>query len=72
MLERIKRLNTELEELSIEPSEDTTEVDDVSIDDSDEMAIWLLRENELRGQLVQQLQHLSQDLSSLKKVPYQT
>ena len=75
MLEKIKILNTELEELSIEdsnePSEDTIKEDDVFIDDSDEMAMWILREDELRGKLVQQLQHLSQDLSFLKKVSCQ-
>ena len=69
IVEKIKNLNEELEEFSIETQEN-------SYDDSDEedfvdflpdvKEVWVEREDVLRGQLVEQLQHLFQDVSSLQ------
>ena len=81
ILEKIKKLNIELENLDEIPKfyEDSEEEDDVEAfaevvlellhqeeTSSFEKNSWLLREVHLREQLVQQLQTLSQDLSKLQ------
>ena len=81
ILKKIKKLNMELENLDETPNfyEDSKEEDDVGAYAEEVLEVlhqeetisfqkdaWLLREDSLREQLVQQLQTLSQDLSSLQ------
>ena len=66
---KIKNLNEELEEFCIENQENS--YDDSNDEDfgdfPDVKDAWLEREDVLRGQLVEQLHHLYQDVSSLQQ-----
>ena len=63
MLEKIKKLTLELEEvISYEDTED--ELED-NADFPDEKAMWLVKEEMLQTTLAQQLEHLCQDVFTL-------
>ena len=81
LIENLKKLNLVLENMEVQPEfyDDTIEEDDVGATAKEVLELlhhentcslvkdtWLLREDYLRVQLVQQLQTLSQDLSTLQ------
>ena len=68
MIEKIRKLNKEFEEL--ESSEDTIAIEGENVDDwnlLDEMAVWHVREDMMRLTLAQQLRQLCQDVSYLQQ-----
>ena len=66
-IERIKKINLELEEFSATENYETNldyDEEDI-IEDLEEKNAWLLKEDKLRGQLVLQVQTLQKDLATL-------
>ena len=73
LIEKIKSLNLELDEFTVNENDDASDnaVEELTTDDYDEKVGWLSREDVIREQLVQQLIDLSQSLSDLWKLPLQ-